>query len=128
MMDCSKTEVFLAEWKRMCANIGGCHKCKIYKLTDPSRICVDGGGAFAKEPEKCIAIVQEWSDQHPVKTRLSVLKEQYPNARFNKGTEVPYACVRSLYGIECPFSGKATISHDDCNKCWNTPIEGDNNA
>ena len=120
MMDCSKTEVFLAELKRMCANVGGCYKCEIYKLLEPHKPCIGGGGAFAKEPEKCIEIVQEWSDQHPVRTRLSVLKEQYPNLQFRlDGT--PRVCCTYLYNTPFPEEG---CTKEMCVKCWNTPIEG----
>lgn len=120
-MDCSKTEVFLSELKRMCKGVGGCYKCKIYHLLESPRLCIDGGGAFAKKPTECIAIVQEWSDKHPVKTRLSVLKEHYPNARMAPNG-APHACVKNLYNIECPYKGK-DINDEVCLQCWNTPIE-----
>lgn len=124
-MDCSKTEVFLAELKRMCANVGGCYKCKIYKLLEPHKPCIGGGGAFAKEPEKCIEIVQEWSDSHPEKTRLSVFLGQYPNCR-KWDTGIPRICAGSIYNFnECVYDADG---NRDCVKCWNTPIEGDNNA
>lgn len=122
-MDCSRTEVFLAELKRMCANVGGCYKCKIYKLLEPHKPCIGGGGAFAKEPEKCIEIVQEWSDANQPKTRLSLLKEAFPNAKYCED-EQPEACAGDLFGISCPIYEKEYIADNECMKCWNTPIEG----
>ena len=70
-----------------------------------------------RDTEKAIEIVQEWSDQHPVRTRLSVLKEQYPNLVMNEHDN-PRVCAGILYGF---FSGSVCL--DDCTKCWNTPME-----
>ena len=124
-MDCSKTEVFLAEWQRMCKTVRGCERCMLYRLSEPRIACVNNLGIFKKCSAAAIKIVQDWSDQHPVKTRLSVLKEQYPNARMAPNG-APYACVKNMYGgvIECPsIKNKGYISDEDCLQCWNTPIE-----
>ena len=122
-MDCSKTEVFLKEWERMCKMVG-CSMCEISKKGRGCKIFL------MYEPAEAIKIVQEWSDSHPIKTRLSVLKEHYPNARIALNG-APYACVKNLYDwvIECPsIKKRGYISDEDCLQCWNTPIEGDANV
>lgn len=123
-MDCSKTEVFLAEWERMCDStfLNNCTLCQLYGRKG------DGCSIYVRQyPEEAIKIVQEWSDLHPVKTRLSVLKEHFPNYRRDDNGEPgePEICAEDLFGINCPYPvpGKGV-----CMKCWNTPIEDDNNA
>lgn len=108
-MDCSKTEVFLAELKRM--------------LKTEDIVSFDWDSTH---PEDAVIQVQKWSDTHPVKTRLSVLKEQYPNILLNPDDGLPHdVCVGVLYGFEdCEGGGNY-----DCEKCWNTPVEdGGRNA
>ena len=58
-MDCSKTEVFLKEWRRMCKAVG-CSMCEISKKGRGCKIFL------MCEPAEAIKIVQEWSDKHPV--------------------------------------------------------------
>lgn len=121
-MDCSKTEVFFKEWRRMCehhtnnSTIGecllrsgfGCEQC--YSV-NAIKIALSGR---LKEIQ---AVVQEWSDQHPKKTRLDVLLEKYPAV---KNVERPFVefCAGTMYGFGC----KGECS---CEECWNTPIEGE---
>ena len=37
MADCSKTEVFLAEWKRMCETVVICDDCDMQNLLDGAK-------------------------------------------------------------------------------------------
>lgn len=112
MMDCSETTNFLNEWQRMCKTVS-CGKCG---LNGDGKACK----FFAQSnPERAIEIVQEWSDAHPEKTRLSVLKEAFPNAKMTKDG-LPFSCVSFLYGIKCPYFPS---SLSNCKKCWDTPIE-----
>lgn len=99
-MDCSKTEVFLSELKRMLK-------------TEKNMAFFEW---YSDRPENAIRRVQEWSDSHPVRTRLSVLKEQYPKLQLNKDDGLPTdICAGVLYGFEC-------YDDDNCSTCWNTPI------
>lgn len=83
MIDCSKTMNYFAEKKRMTKK----QKYKVCELdcTDcPLFIRNNGIGepCFGLEtlyPEKVIAIVQKWSDEHPQKTYLSELLKIFPN-------------------------------------------------
>lgn len=121
-MDCSKTEVFFAEWHRMCDAfpVGEGDSCPM-KKKGATLFCSDCRCKVYMKTGKAIEVVQEWSDTHPIKTRLSVLKEHYPNARMAPNG-APHACVKNLYNIECPYKGK-DINDEVCLQCWNTPIE-----
>ena len=75
-------------------------------------LCVD---LMFREPDLAIKIVQDWSDQHPKKTRLDVLLEQYPAV---KNVERPFAvfCAGTMYGFGCE-------GNYSCEECWNALIE-----
>ena len=126
-MDCSKTEVFFSELRRMCKEICGKEDfsyqdyCGIYKQKSVCARCSDW---LWSNPLEAIKIVQEWSDAHPIKTRLSVLKEAFPNAPIYNGE--PCMCVKMIYGSDIPCAVPKEIykmKGDTCLKCWNTPIE-----
>ena len=69
-------------------------------------------------PEKAIAIVQKWADEHPPKTIMQDFFEKYPNApKDDNGT--PILCTKCL-GYE---SLNCAIGDDECVKCWNQPME-----
>lgn len=127
MIDCSRTENYFAEKQRMTKkhklNYGGyacklnCADCPLSHLNNGSgdtMLCSDFETCY---PEKAIAIVQKWSDEHPQKTYLSKLLEHIPNVSLeDDGT--PNFCPYRL----------GLMSIDDCRndgncvKCWNQPI------
>lgn len=124
-MDCSKTETFLHEWKRMCISFDNDVKSCPVAMGCGIVQCGVCRQLAMNEPELTIKIVQEWSDANQPKTRLSVLLEAFPNAQM-KDNGTPFACVTVLYGASsCFYDADGNI---DCVKCWNTPIEDDNNA
>ena len=113
-MDCNKTETFFAEWQRMC------EPTEIRCAVLDSGIAIGCGSCeehVFKNYKKAIQIIQEWSDSHPVKTRLSVLKEAFPMYQMCIGSDVPAFCAKFIFGenIECD---------KQCVKCWNAPVEG----
>jgi hypothetical protein len=78
MMDAVK---FLKERARMCeANQTGemtCENCAAYKGVSQ---CYKLGEP--KDPEKMVAIVEQWAADHPIKTRQSEFLKHYPDARI----------------------------------------------
>lgn len=123
MIDCTKTENYFAEKQRMTKkhklNHGGyacklnCSDCPLSHLNNGSTmLCSDFETLY---PERAVAIVQKWSDEHPPKTYLSEFLKHYPNAELYHG--VPKVCLKKLGAV----SGCANIS---CYTCWNQPIEG----
>lgn len=123
MIDCSKTENYFAEKRRMTKRAEnrlcklGCSNCPLCSINNNK-----GQSCTAFEmlyPEKAIAAVQKWSDEHPQKTFLSELLKNYPN--------IPLCCDGIPDGI-CPYD-LGLMSIDDCRKdgncvkCWIQPIK-----
>ena len=70
MADCSKTEVFLAEWRRMHYSFYSCKGCPIYDEYKQS--CLE---CITTNAKKSVEAVQKWSDKHPEKTPVEQLFE-----------------------------------------------------
>lgn len=122
MIDCSRTENYFAEKRRMT----GQRKdgiCELNCIDCPLSSFNNGTGVpcsiFETNcPEKAIEIIQKWSDEHPPKTYLSELLKIFPNSSLDdNGTP-----------IFCPYH-LGFMSIDDCRndgnciKCWNQPVE-----
>ncbi len=123
MIDCSKTKNYFAEKQRMAkqqkygvCNIN-CSDCPLsVKNNDTGILC---SNLESNYPEKAIAIMQKWSDEHPPKTYLSEFLKNYPNAPLNDDGIPKVICIQEL-GVtmteEC---------NNDCVKCWNQRKEGE---
>lgn len=70
---------FLRERKRMCNLCKHCEGCPLERVG-----CGLGTSASDEEYEKIIAAVEQWSKEHPRKTRQSVFLEQWPEAEIDK--------------------------------------------
>lgn len=67
---------FLKERKRMCRSFGGsCRGCPCEKVR-----CVINAHVSDDDYKRIVAMVEEWSAAHPLKTRQSVFLEQWPEA------------------------------------------------
>lgn len=130
MIDCSKTENYFAEKLRMTKRTRrqGCKiKCSECPLSSQNNGTSDSMSCITFEmyhPEKAIAIVQKWSDEHPQRTYLSEFLKNYPNAPLeDDGT--PNFCP---YRLGLMSKDNCRKDHN-CVKCWNQPIEdGEENA
>lgn len=124
MIDCSRTENYFAEKKRMTKQ----HKDGICKLncTDcPLSSENNGTGVSCLHfetfyPKEAITLVQKWSDEHPPKTYLSEFLKHYPNAPLGDGGTPTGICPYEL-GL---MGADDCRNGFDCVKCWNQPIEG----
>lgn len=125
MIDCSRTENYLTEWRRMTK-----HRkdgiCELNCIDCPLSSFNNGIGVQCSDfetlyPEKAIAIVQKWSDEHPQKTYLSEFLKKYPNAPLGDGGTPTGICPYEL-GLmgadDCRKDG-------NCVKCWNQREEGE---
>lgn len=118
--DCSKTEVLLSEWARMCLSYTtSCYECELYK----KNICANGTyiarvlGKANLEPNGFVDIIQKWSDEHPEQTRAEKFFEMFPNAPKGKdGT--PNICLINLGWKK--DDGCPDIS---CFACWRSKYE-----
>lgn len=67
------------------------------------------------QPEKAIEIIENWAQEHPVKTYAQDFFEKFPDAP--KGPSgVPKADRCDIYGFEIP-----TCEYN-CVVCWNLPM------
>ena len=69
---------FLKERKRLCASYKSCEGCPF----DDSK-CRINALLYDDEYDRSVAIVEQWSKEHPRKTRQSVFLEQYPEAEID---------------------------------------------
>lgn len=115
-MDCSKTEVFFSEKRRMCGFYHGiCQKCNLSSHNNGANITCD---FFCDgHTAKAIKIVQEWSDSHQPKTRFTEFAAAFPNHETAEDGR-PVTCAQLIYGPEVECDG-------DCKACWDKPIEGE---
>lgn len=117
-IDCNITENFLKEWNRMCDLYQTrCSACLMSSQHNEHEVSCT---YLAKlHPTEAIAIVQKWSDEHPLKTILDDFLEKHPNARLRN--DLPLVCVKTLgykgQDYVCPGGKEA-----GCIDCWNMPL------
>ena len=108
---------FLKERRRMCDSYvnsyNGCCDCPLAE----SR-CSIGNTSSDEDLKKMIDIVEQWSKDHPRKTRQSVFLEQYPEAEIDSYGVLNLCPApiskshRNIYG-KCPHAG---VKCDDCRR------------
>lgn len=122
MIDCSITKNYLAEKLRMTKKHNrmcdiDCDDCPLNsKNNGVHTLCKDFESLY---PDKAIAIVQKWSDEHPPKTYLSEFLRHYPNALLDDDGMPKLFCPHRL-GL---MSADDYRTDGDCIKCWNQPIK-----
>lgn len=90
MMDALK---FIEERNRMCKLFSpGCEGCRIDEAKPVMSECVLW---MIENPEKAVQIVEQWSQEHPRKTRQDVFMAHYPDAALDDG--VLRVCPRNVY-------------------------------
>lgn len=80
---------------------------------------------LSADAEELVALVEEWSDAHPRKTRQSVFLGNYPCARIDRQS-VLYACPADVYGYNvCPRKkDTAPITCSECRReFWMQEVE-----
>lgn len=117
-MDAAK---YLRERARMCAEYALCKGCPI------------GHGECrtmeAQEPERIVAIVEEWAKEHPVETRQSRFLKEFPNASVQMDGTIDI-CPRYMdKTLECKAWGDVVKERDvvkECIECerefWGTEV------
>lgn len=95
---------FLMERKRLCSSYKGCMGCPFGAAE-----CVVRDMTSEYTCKRIVAIVEQWSKEHPRKTRQSVFLEQYPEARID---------VNGVVGL-CPTYISA--AHRDSDRNCNHP-------
>ena len=88
-----------------------CEDCLVSR--ENNRYQLDCGAFKYLHPEEYEKILEKWDKEHPRKTRLQDFLEKYPKAPMHGNS--PTACACDL--------GYSGVCIDDCEECWNTPIE-----
>lgn len=93
---------FLKERKRMCTSCKDCDGCPL-----EGTHCVLNYVTPDEDYERIIAAVEQWSKEHPQKTRQSVFLKQWPEAEID---------VNGVVGL-CPrnISAAHRDSYGECN-------------
>ena len=116
-IDCSVTVNFLKEIDRLCCtNRYDCDVCPLFECKNGEKhICE----CIYDTPE-IVEIVQKWSDEHPVKTRLDDLLEKYPNVPLNGAGTPRFDPWMLGYCDKC--SDCPNCIGDEY--CWHEPVDG----
>ena len=110
---------FLKERKRMCNYYSHCKGCPL----DGSK-CVIDNAVSDEDCKRFAASVEQWSKEHPRKTRQSVFLENFPNSRIDS-RDVLRVCPADTYGKQvCPKNGgNIRILCCDCRrKFWGQEV------
>lgn len=112
---------FLKEKKRMCNSYSvPCNYCGDCPLVES--YCVINNTTSDEDLKKMITAVEQWSKDHPRKTRQSVFLEQWPKAVISNGVlDLPPCNIdQSLYDIQ-------RCKNTDCYECrhkfWSQEVE-----
>ena len=109
---------FLRERKRMCKYFGtSCDGCPLH-----GGPCTNINSMNDGDLERILVKVEQWSKEHPRKTRQSVLLEQWPNCMMDKygGVMICPMNVDRMYDCDLSDSGECK----DCRrKFWMQGME-----
>ena len=91
-----------------------CLKCPIVDI--PCRIPVTDWGDSVLNT--FVERVEQWSKEHPLRTRLQDFREKYPNAPMEAAGTPAICCIDLGYRREAcdPIKGSCVV-------CWNMPVE-----
>jgi hypothetical protein len=114
-IDCSVTVNFLREWRRYC----GGRRCGYCDLSEHNE-CGFPACQAKDHPETAVEVIQAWSDEHPVKTRLDDLLEKYPKAwmEANSSVVAPWKLGYCRNCSKCSLNGRLLPD------CWGEPVDG----
>lgn len=104
---------FFSEFRRMCKSSSDCTKCEYH-----GDKCDNANEIF----EKTVAVVEQWSREHPRKTRQDVFLEQWPEAELVDGIIDIKPCrlvAAFRLGQEC----HKTFCYDCRHKFWMQEVE-----
>lgn len=124
MIDCTKTTNYFNEKLKMTKRTKNglceikCGNCPLCSNNNGEGLpCLEFEMYYS---EQAIEAVQRWSDEHPPKTYLTELLENYPNAELDHG--VPKVCLKKLGAVSGCAKTKKGDLYISCYRCWNQPI------
>ena len=106
---------FMKEYRRMCNYYPRCLECP--RADEPN--CNIEEISY-EELENFVNTVEQWSKEHPPKTRLQDFMEKYPKAPIEADGTPEICCIDLGYRqYDCdPLK-------ENCVDCWNMPVEED---
>lgn len=126
MIDCTKTENYFAEKRRMTKRTSRegckikCPECPLSSLNNGTSEDMSCTTFEMYYPEKAVKAVQRWSNEHPQKTYLTELLDKYPNVLLNDDGTPEGICPHQLGLKSSIVDCKKSY---DCVKCWSQIIE-----
>lgn len=109
---------FFSEHRRMCKSSSDCTKCEYHGDRCDNAIELLG---------KTVAAVEQWSREHPRKTRLSVFLGQYPEAELTKDGVVSICPIAVSAAYRNKTGGCASTIRPRCEGCmrefWMQEVE-----
>lgn len=116
---------FLRERKRMCSSYESCCGCPLSGAK-----CLIKDVTSDEDCKAIIATVDQWSKEHPRKTRQSVFLEQWPSAKIDEDIGVPNICPADLDERYRDARGRCNIRSTQtgtCDRCrqefWSKEVE-----
>lgn len=101
---------FMKERRRMCNYYSRCFECP--RADEPNCNIEEMSD---EELVNFVNTVEQWSKEHPQRTRLQDLLEKFPKVEIDK-EGLPFFCCARL-GYVC------TCAKSTCKDCWNMPVE-----
>lgn len=112
---------FLRDRRRMCDSHSHCEGCPLEEGK-----CVVSSVAPDEDYKRIITAVEQWSKDHPRKTRQSVFLEQWPEARVDDN-ECVYICPADVSANYRDESGGCAVVGVLCPDCrrefWMQEVE-----
>ena len=102
---------FLKERKRMCTSYRGCDGCPL-----EGTYCALSNTTDDKDCERIIATVEQWSKEHPRKTRQSVFLEKWPEAEIDVNGVIRL-CPRNISASHRDNDGSCAYQTKTCIDC-----------
>lgn len=113
---------YLKELDRMCRAHQACDGCPIL---DCGKIGCGVSDSSPIELVDTVEIVEQWSKEHPVRTRQSLFLERYPNASTD-GEGSLSICPALIEEGGCRKFGDGCFGCDNCRwKYWSKEVEDD---
>lgn len=104
---------FLKERRRMCSSYEHCENCPLEESNCTVSDLVDSDEDY----KRVIAAVEQWSKEHPRKTRQSVFLEQWPEAELTKDGVISICPIAVSAAYRNKTGGCASPTRPRCAVC-----------
>lgn len=114
---------FLKERKRMCSSYEHCENCPLKEFNCTVRDLVDSDEDY----KRVNAAVEQWSKEHPVRTRQSMFLEQWPEAKMTKDGVISICLMAVSAAYRNKTGGCVSSTRPQCAECgrefWMQEVE-----